>query len=94
MTLPRAQQKIVSYTTTTTIININTTAIDCLWFVTLDKLHIVTLYTGAAMLCHFNSRRVRITGEAGSRRCLSVAGSQVARVGKAGFLPISAGKAS
>ena len=76
------------------IININTTAIDCLWFVTLDTLHIVTLHTGAAMLCRFISRRVRVTGKAGSRRRLSVAGSHVARAGETGFLPISTGKAS
>ena len=44
------------------------------------------------MLCRrFISRRVRVTGEAGSRRRLSVAGSHGAR---AGFLPILAGKAS
>ena len=33
--------------------------------------HIVTLHTGAAMLCRFISRRVCVTGEAGSRRRLS-----------------------
>ena len=32
------------------IININTTAIDCLWIVTLHMLHTVTLHTSAAML--------------------------------------------
>ena len=46
------------------------------------------------MLCRFISRRVRVNGEAGSRRRLSVAGSHLARAGEGGFLPISAGKAS
>ena len=73
------------------IININTIAIDCLWFVMLDTLHIVTLHTGATLLCRLISRRVCVTG---SHRRLSVAGSHMARAGEAGFLPISAGKAS
>ena len=46
------------------------------------------------MLCRFISRRVRVTGEACSRRRLRVAGSHVARAGEADFLPISAWKAS